>query len=346
MITRDNYEALFVDYLEGNLPENEIDQFLDFLNQNLDLKEELHRFEEVSLPEQNVVYNEKQKLHKSLTDETIRLENKTIAYLEGDLEESERKSFESYLETQPKLQREYELFTKTKLVPDLSVKFAPKNKLHRKPAHTLILNWAVRAAAVVVLTWGISSLFQTPNKPKIAQNKTELVQTKPTFDKPEPSIKRKGTPLAALGENKELADKNETGKVSRKDDSIQEKTEIKQLVLPERVDETSIVLAEISPINARLETGQDLHLAISQTNNIAPINETPRVMSVEEFLAMRAKKVGKEGLFSAQRIARLGLTIASEISGDRIGYKEKDGKITSVEFESKLMAFSIPLEKK
>ena len=69
-------------------------------------------------------------------------------------------------------------------------------------------------------------------------------------------------------------------------------------------------------------------------------------MSVEEFLAMRAKKVGKEGLFSAQRLARLGLSVASELSGERIGYKEKDGKITSVEFESKLMAFSIPLEKK
>ena len=27
-------------------------------------------------------------------------------------------------------------------------------------------------------------------------------------------------------------------------------------------------------------------------------------------------------------------------------YKTKDGKITSVDFESKLMAFSIPLEKK
>ncbi len=346
MITRDNYEALFIDYLEGNLPENEIDQFLDFLNQNPDLKEELHRFEDVFLPEEHVVYNEKQKLHKSLADEALRLENKTIAYMEGDLEKNERKLFESYLETQPKLRKEYELFTKTKLVPDLSVKFAPKNKLYHKPIQTLVLNWVARAAAIVVLTWGIGSLFQTPNKPKIAQNKTEVIQTKPNANGPELATETKVISQATLRENKELAEKNETGKVSRKDDSIQEKTEIKQLVLPERVDETSIILAEISPINTRLETELDLHLAISQTNNITPINETPRVMSVEEFLALRAKKVGKEGLFSAQRIARLGLTIASEISGERIGYKEKDGKITSVEFESKLMAFSIPLEKR
>ena len=50
-ITRDNYESFFIDYIEGNLPENMIDQFLDFLNQNPDLKEELHLFEEVNLPE-------------------------------------------------------------------------------------------------------------------------------------------------------------------------------------------------------------------------------------------------------------------------------------------------------
>jgi len=69
-------------------------------------------------------------------------------------------------------------------------------------------------------------------------------------------------------------------------------------------------------------------------------------MNVEEFLAERAEKVGKEGLLSVQRLARMGLGIASEISGDRISYREKDGKIASVEFESKLLAFTIPLEKK
>ncbi|MBC8005772.1 MAG: hypothetical protein H7X84_09885, partial [Verrucomicrobia bacterium] len=46
-ITRDNYEAFFLDYLEGNLEETLIDQFLDFLEKNPDLKEELHLFENI-----------------------------------------------------------------------------------------------------------------------------------------------------------------------------------------------------------------------------------------------------------------------------------------------------------
>ena len=59
IITRDNYESFFMDYLEGNLEENLIDQFLDFLKQNPDLKEELHLFEEVSLPVEYIVVQEK-----------------------------------------------------------------------------------------------------------------------------------------------------------------------------------------------------------------------------------------------------------------------------------------------
>jgi len=49
---------------------------------------------------------------------------------------------------------------------------------------------------------------------------------------------------------------------------------------------------------------------------------------------------------SAQRLARVGLGLVSEISGERIGYSVKDGKISSLDFESKLLAFSIPLDKK
>ncbi len=89
----------------------------------------------------------------------------------------------------------------------------------------------------------------------------------------------------------------------------------------------------------------ETQLAVSHTINVERIND-PRIMTIDEFLASRAKKVGNEGLNSVQRIFRTGLNVASELSGDRIGYNVKDGKVSSLEFESRLMAFSIPLEKK
>lgn len=346
MITRDNYESYFVDYLEGNLPESEIDQFLDFLNQNPDLKEELHQFEEVNLPEENIVFQDKQQLLRSSADAKQLTENKVIAYIEGDMEIHESRAFEAYLEQHPELQKEYQQFEKTRLIPDLSIRYTAKNKLYHKPARTVVMTWVARAAAVVVLLWGISSLIQTPNKTEIAQNKVELTQ---------------GHSKGSLVENKETTEKQATStiqgkvksanitkpaKVKPEAKSVQEKTK-KQQTLPQgNTEEKPALLATLPAIDARLENQEEIHLATRQTNTITRINEATKTMSVEEFLAMRAKKAGKEGLFSVQRLARLGLNVASELSGERISYKEKDGKITSVEFESKLMAFSIPLEKK
>jgi hypothetical protein len=79
---------------------------------------------------------------------------------------------------------------------------------------------------------------------------------------------------------------------------------------------------------------------------VTKYDNSENALSIEEFLASKAKKVGDKGLLSARRLARAGLDVASGISGERIGYVEKDGKIESIGFESKLFAFSIPMKKK
>lgn len=341
-ITRDNYESFFMDYLEGNLHESMIDQFLDFLNQNPDLKEELHLFEEVNLPEEHVVFQKKQQLHKSAADENRRLENTVVAYLEGDLDTDENKAFETYLAGHPELKKEYDLYAKTRLTPDSGIKYPEKRKLYRKSGATIVMNWIARAAAVLVLIWGINSVIQTQNTQDSGKGIQELAEVSP---KPVSTVKKADSEKS----NQETAVpvKNKAEKAI----DIQEKTNVApKETLPVDLNQTDrdlIVLAQITPIVPQLDQEPvEAQLAFSPSVNVMKINEAKKVMSVEEFLASRAKKVGKEGLFSAQRIARLGLNLASEISGERIGYQMKDGKIASVDFESKLMAFSIPLEKK
>ena len=343
-ITRDNYESFFIDYMDGNLPESLIDQFLDFLNQNPDLKEELHLFEEVSLPPEFVVFQEKKQLHKSAADENSRLENTVVAYMEGDLDANENKAFEAHLANNPELKKEYGLFAKTRLIPDSKIIFSEKRKLYRKSGTTILLNWVARAAAVLVFVWGINSVIQTQNAPKLQKTKTELAEALP-----------KATPNATAkkAESKEMIQTAADPAKSKpeKANTFQKRTKIE----PEEtrpVDSPATTrdltsLAQIDPIVPQLnQESIKEQLAFSRMVNMMKINESKNVMSVEEFLASRVQKVGKEGLFSAQRIARLGLNLASEISGERIGYEVKNGKITSVDFESKLMAFSIPLEKK
>jgi hypothetical protein len=62
-----------------------IDQFLDFLEQNPDLKEELQLFENIHLPGEQVVFADKEHLYKSVQEEKSVFELKSIAYMEGDL---------------------------------------------------------------------------------------------------------------------------------------------------------------------------------------------------------------------------------------------------------------------
>lgn len=343
-ITRDNYESFFIDYMDGNLPESLIDQFLDFLNQNPDLKEELHLFEEIKLPQEFVVFQEKKQLHKSLADENSRLENTIVAYMEGDLDANENKAFEAYLANNPELKKEYGLFAKTRLIPDSKIIFSKKRKLYRKSGTTILLNWVARAAAVLVFVWGIISVIQTQNAPESQKTKMELAGALP-----------KATPnaIAKKAESKEMIQtaagpaKSKPEKVN----TVQKKTKVEpeetRPIDPPPTTRDLTALTQIEPIVPQLDQEPlKEQLAFSRTINVMKINESKNVMSVEEFLASRVQKVGKEGLFSAQRIARLGLNLASEISGERIGYEVKNGKITSVDFESKLMAFSIPLEKK
>lgn len=344
MITRDNYEPFFLDYLEGNLDESMIDQFLDFLENNPDLKEELQLFENVHLPEEQIVFQEKGKLYKSTADAKTAMETKTIAYIEGDLDDEERKSFENYLAVHPELHKEYALFEKTRLRPDLKIQYPEKKKLYKKSGTVVLMNWAARAAAVLVLVWGINSLITQPVTQDGIKQMAE-VNTKTT-----PEVKKNEQEKKI--QEPETQEKLKTTKETKpeKTKSLREQTKGRlqetRPAEPKTAERELIALAQITPIQARLDQEPMLaDLAVSGAVKTEKLNDPKNSMSVEEFLAIRAKKVGSEGLSSAQRLVRTGLGIASELSGERIGYSVKDGKISSLEFESKLMAFSIPLKK-
>ncbi len=342
-IARDNYETFFLDFLDGNLAEKDMDQFLDFLEQNPDLKEELQSLQQFRLADEQVVFPEKERLYKPQAEETTNRETKLVAYLEGDLEHEERKIFEDFLSTQPTLQAEYQLFTRTRMIPDTGIQYPGKRKLYRKPVSVIVMNWVARAAAVVLLVWGISSVVQNGKTPAPKPGQ-EIAQTSPgkELQAKTPEVKEQ-----KLQENT----------VSEKTIRDEKSSAIRRKVLPEKLpvmadepvaaDRENSILAEILPIGAKLETAQEeTQLAFDHEVKIRKTGEPYKVMGLQEFLAQRAEKVGKKGLLSVQHLARLGLGVASEISGERISYSEKNGKIASVGFESKLLAFTIPLEKK
>ena len=88
-INRTNYEAYFIDYLEGNLEEGMIDGFIAFLKENPDLKQERELYEPISLEPESVAFSKKTELYKSNFDNNDAFDNAAIALLEGDLSADE-----------------------------------------------------------------------------------------------------------------------------------------------------------------------------------------------------------------------------------------------------------------
>ena len=345
-ITRDNYEAFFLDYLDGKLEETMIDEFLDFLETNPDLKEELHLFEHIELPGDPVVFTSKEHLYKPVAEENVGFEIKSVAMMEGDLRGKERQQFEQYLASDPVLQKEYDLMAQTRLVADTAIKYPQKKNLYKKSATLIWLNWPrvlVGAAAVVLIFWGIQSLFQKGNQPEVNTFSTEMALVEPLAEPAEEKLE----PINKILET-------ETGEQLAPKEKINPRTsQPSTIVKPQTIaSETNLVerdlsvLEEINPLLAQLEPDPiQNQLAVWDPVNAETSDDSRNVMTLDEFVVSRAKKAGGEGLLSAKKIVRLGLNVASELSGDRIGYKEKNGKISSLDFETRLMAFSIPIQK-
>jgi hypothetical protein len=131
MLTRSNYEPYFLDYHEGTLNAAQRREVLDFLEQNPDLKEEFFAFESIRLESaSDTVFAGKNNLKKGLVSADD-LQNRMVAYFEGDLSVEEKRSFEAYLKEHPTVKRELEILKQTRLIPDHRIIFEKKASLRR-----------------------------------------------------------------------------------------------------------------------------------------------------------------------------------------------------------------------
>ncbi len=160
-ITRENYEAYFLDYLEGELDIACQLEFQKFLIDNPDLKAELDEIKDfdISLKAENIKFESKEELKESISAFGDLSFNETaVARMEDELSREESENFDSYLETHPLGKKEYLQFLKTRLQADLDITFTNKSSLKRhlllginqKTAYSLI-----SAAASIILLLSI-----------------------------------------------------------------------------------------------------------------------------------------------------------------------------------------------
>lgn len=341
-INRNNYEAYFIDYLEGNLDKRLVDSFIEFIQSNPDLKEELALFESVSAVPENISFSKKDSLYKEKYDSEKEFNTAAVASLEGEISEEEKFEFEVYLAEHPEKKKEAALFSQTKLQADESITFNKKNKLYRKSIGKVVLLWSSRVAAVLILGLAIFALVNNNSNKIVPENKmAEIIQETPQDEIPSEieitpveeknSVAEKLSPKPAV--KIVASEKKTTESIS---ETVDKETGNEYLALTRVPIEIPSELNSISAsLNVQTQRATMATMYISYPKYDKSYDERLLVDVVKEKTGFSFRKVGKAGL-----------KLFANISNERFTYPTtEDGKVKEYKYDSRLLAFSIPNKK-
>lgn len=344
-ITRQNYESFFIDYLDGKLDERFVDEFIEFLHQNNDLKEELLLFDNIQLHPEKVVFKNKNSLLREHFDSKKEFEHSAVAYLEGDLTKEESEKFENYLKRKPEKQKDFNLYEKARLYPE-PITFPNKNSLYKKPLIRTIFLWSARAAAVLLIA-GLASVLIYNQQEKF--NTTEEVVVKnekktefqPVLTKPGKKAE-KNEPVISPGFEKSTPLKVTT---TSSKGSIENTNSGSEKSMTEKTREPVEMIPYLNPLKAGL-SAEPGHLTLAAMAPVKIDSEVPAI-DEERLLADVLKEKLAEKNFSFTRLTHAGLNLASKLTKDKFTYStNQKGEVTEYAFESRLLGFSIPAGKK
>ncbi|MGI8892602.1 MAG: hypothetical protein ACR2GN_03990, partial [Bacteroidia bacterium] len=178
-INKENYEAFFLDYYEGNLNRQKSEELFQFLELNPDLKTEFSAFENFSLEKEEIFFDDKNSLIKPEVNH-FNYQNYLIAETEGDLNENEARALDNFIKLHPEYNKEKEIYRKLKSTPDESVYFELQEKIkkeEKKPVGKIIyLYRSIAVAASVLLA---AFLFMQINNSNNDQSIAKVDSKKP-----------------------------------------------------------------------------------------------------------------------------------------------------------------------
>jgi hypothetical protein len=197
-ITRHNYEAFFLLYVDKELSAADRKAVESFVKENPDLQMELSLLQQTVVHADDIVLQKKDWLLRE--EEISALQENILLYADDELGAADKNIVESLLKTDATAKLEWNILQQTKLQPDTSVIFADKALLYRKEGGrvTAFAWWRVAAAALILgfgLWAGISvynsNFLKTKDSGDLAnENKIKPVQQKnnlPVVEKKQPA---------------------------------------------------------------------------------------------------------------------------------------------------------------
>jgi hypothetical protein len=340
-ISRDNYEIWFLDYLEERLDPGQREEVHQFLLEHPDLADELDAFPTTLTADKHLSFSGKAGLKKSLFDEPEYFESTALAFTEGDLATEESIQFENWLENHSSRQIFVESLQKCKLKPDTRLSFPGKERLRRKSSIKLFWPSVAAVAAILLL-----ALF-------VFEPGTERV--------------KQASPMVASGVspaiNKPLAESKSNPRLPAEPLPIARKSaKMNHSVSPAVSGSSSppeplkmVTAREIMPVTSMQPKSYAVVSDFPVIYDLAPINERENRLMASTEISLTDYLKDKLNLLKAEEpttfitreeVTLAGLHLFSRLPGNHLtGKKGHDGRLTSISFNTQLLAFSIPVNR-
>jgi hypothetical protein len=349
-IDRSNYEIWFIDWVDNNLDQSQLDELTMFLDQNPDLKNEFNEFVEIRLVNEDIKYASKNNLRRSASElSPEQFEYLCAAFFENDLTEQQKDELMVTVTGDREKSKTFEAMGRLRLKAP-SLQYSGKKALLRKTAFekAVRISWITLAAAAAVAAFVVTYPLIRNNgeisvSPLIAE---KISRDSVLIEVPEKITKKaEATKSDPLGQfDKKPAPVASTEEIKEKP-AIQAVKEDLSIQKVEMVAfQANIALADLNQGNSLIESASDFN---------PPYNDDGR-SKIGKFIArnfrekiLRQKEVSDAPL-KGYELAEAGIEGLNKLLGWQMALDTKsdeNGEVESVRFNSKMLKFSAPVKK-
>ncbi len=359
-INRSNYEIWFIDWLDGKLSNPQLEQLMQFIEQNPDLKEEFEGLNSINLQPNATKFKDKELLFKSSLDLTpSQFEYLCVAYLENDLSAEQRNEVKEITENDPGKRKTFELIQNIKLAP-AAISFKNKNKLFKRtPLQKTIRLSIIGFSAAAAIAIMIMIYFTIPYNPS---DNIDNIATNIVVDNKHKNTEINNIPERIVSENIPALSSGKRAKqppvikqmnYAMKESESNATSSVDSSVINTRVSESAYI-----KVTFRADIG--LGAAVI-SNTLIKSKATVTVPEIEDergrlsrFIAktfrekILKEKSSADTPLRGYEIAEAGVTGLNKLLGwemelDMNNYE--NGEPTSVYFSSKMLKFNAPVKK-
>jgi hypothetical protein len=336
-IKRSNYEAWFIDLLDGNLNSSQVEQLELFLSENPDLREELNDLNLFKLDPSDNSYKKKANLKKSSSEiPQDQFEYLCAAYFENDISAGQKNELMELISADSEKKKSFDLFQNLRLVPE-KISYEYKNLLLRKTPLQKVIRISAIGLSAAVLTLIITIYLNIQrNQFSVIKSTAETIADSTIHELPQKMLPVTGKEargkqnlvLITAGPNGLSATKNEIMEVGVRKVPVPPLTEIKDHMIP-----SSLVAARGTDFHSQAEyEGSKIGRFVSKTFREKLLKEkTPAESPLNGF------EVAEAGIMGINKL--LGWQIA-------LGKKsDEKGQVKSVYFSSRLLKINAPVKK-